>query len=221
MAVHRARAFDSSNDKTDEDLVAQVQNGDTEAFAVLIRRYNQRLYRVVRGIAGDDASAEDALQQTYMSAFRHLSQLRRGARFASWLRRIAVREALRGRRERDRMQPLHEAAASAQILPFPGISEGQLSAREWARFVEAAIDELPETYRAVLVMRRLEHLTTGETAKLLGLSEWNVRIRLHRARKLLKNRLHGKVGEAVDEVYEFGGVRCARITERVMRALSV
>jgi len=221
MATPRARTLKLLHDVPDEDLVTLVLQGGTDAFALLMRRHNQRLYRVVRGITGDHASAEDALQQAYVSAYRHLGQFQGRAQFGTWLRRIAVREALRSRRETARRRDLHEEAEKARVIPFPATSEKRLSAREWARLLGAAIDELPDAYRVVLIMRKVEHMTTEETAEMLSLSPENVRVRLHRARKLLADRLYDRVGEAVDEVYEFGGVRCDRIVARVLHGLEL
>ena len=205
----------------DELLVERVLAGEIEAFALLMRRYNQRLYRLVRGITGDDASAEDVLQQTYVSAYRHLAQLDGRARFAGWIRRIAVREALRQRQDTTRRQVVYEEAEQASVIPFPTAPETRLSAREWARILGQAIDELPDPYRIVLTMRKLEQMSTEETAEALSLSPENVRIRLHRARRLIADRLYERFGDAADEIYEFGGVQCDRIVMSVIEILVV
>ncbi|MGB5811404.1 MAG: RNA polymerase sigma factor [Polyangiales bacterium] len=221
MNISRPRSSKALDELTDEDLVVSVLEGGSDGFALLMRRYNQRLYRVVRGITGDDANAEDALQQTYLSAYRNLGQFRGKARFGSWLRRIAVREALRDRRAAARRGEIHEEAQRSGVIPFPSSPEKRLSAREWARLLGATIDELPERYRIVLVMRKVEHMSTEETAEMLSMSSENVRIRLHRARKMLADRLYDEIGEAVDEVYEFGGIRCDRIVSGVLIALGL
>lgn len=221
MTAPHAPTLKPVRDVPDEELVTHVLAGETDAFALLMRRHNQRLYRVVRGITGDNASAEDALQQAYVSAYRHLNQFEGRAQFGSWLRRIAVREALRIRREAARRRDIHERAEKVRVITFPDSPEKKLSAREWARLLGLAIDELPHTYRVVLIMRKVEHMTTEETAELLSLSPENVRIRLHRARKLLADRLYDRVGDAVDEVYEFGGARCDRIVARVLHSVGL
>lgn len=219
MATIRTQTVESAGDPTDEFLVGEVLLGDVDAFSMLMRRYNQKLYRIVRGITGDDASAEDAIQQAYLSAYRYLGQLRGQARFGAWLKRIAVREALRARREAAQLRELRQDTAHAQVIAFPSPPEQRLAAREWARLVETAIDELPDAYRAVLVMRKVEHLSTEETAELLGVSSENVRVRLFRARKLLSDQLYDRAGDALDELYEFGGERCGRIVAQVLAQL--
>jgi len=221
MAMHHPEPRPSSEGQSDESLVLAVLRGDTDSFAMLMRRYNQKLYRIVRGITGDDATAEDAMQQAYLSAYRYLAQLRGQARFGPWLKRIAVREALRARRESARHNALQQRADHANVVSFPSPTEQRLAAREWARLVETAIDQLPDAYRAVLVMRKIEHLSTEETAELLGTSIENVRVRLYRARKLLADRLYDRAGDAFDEVYEFGGARCDRTVVRVLQQLGL
>lgn len=221
MPTTRAQTLQSSQDATDESLVEDVLRGNIDAFSLLMRRHNQKLYRIVRGITGDDASAEDAIQQAYLSAFRSLGQLRGQARFGAWLKRIAVREAFRIRRDSARRGELSRQAEAAKVVPFPSPPEQRLAARQWARLVEAAIDELPDGYREVLVMRKVEHLSTEQTAELLGVSQENVRVRLYRARKLLANRLYDRAGDALDEVYEFGGERCGRIVALVCAQLGL
>jgi RNA polymerase sigma-70 factor (ECF subfamily) len=220
MTTSSARTVKPLADASDEDIVAHVLRGGTDAFALLMRRHNQRLYRIARGITGIDASAEDVLQQAYVSAYRHLGQFQGRAQFGTWLRRIVVREAMRSRRQAERRRAVHEEA-KAHVIEFPAPPEQRLSARQWALLVGAAIDELPNAYRVVLIMRKLEQMSTEETAEVLSLSPENVRIRLHRARKLLADRLYDRVGAAADEVYEFGGPRCDRIVARVLDDLGL
>ena len=220
MAMHQTRHARPRAEEPNHLLVVAVLRGDTDSFSLLMRRYNQKLYRIVRGITGDDAIAEDAIQQAYLAAYRNLAQLRDQAQFGAWLKRIAVREAFRLRHDAARHALEHETI-SANLLPFRSPPEERLAARQWVRLVEAAIDELPSAYRAVLVMRKVEHLSTEETAELLSVSTENVRVRLHRARKLLADRLYDDAGDAFDEVYEFGGARCDRIVTNVLRQLEL
>lgn len=206
---------------TDEQLVDLVLGGDVDSFAVLMRRHNQRLYRVVRGFVGDASTAEDILQQTYVLAYRGLAQFERRAKFSTWLTRIAVREALRTRRRAARVEEVHERANLVRVIELTRSPEDHAAIKEWTRALERAIDELPEEYRTVLVLRRVEQMDTDETAALLGLSPENVRVRLHRARALLKEVLFQRVGDSLDEVYEFGGKRCDGIVARVLAELSL
>ena len=177
---------------TDEEVVGRVRAGDTHLFEVLMRRYNQRLYRAARAILQNDEEAEDAVQQAYLNAYRHLSQFEGRARFSTWLTRIAVHEAL-ARRRRARRYPIAvsddqriERAASA--APDP---ERQTYASELGMLLESALAALPHGYRSVFMLREIDGLNTAESAQQLRLSEGAVKTRLHRARDLLKRKLQG------------------------------
>jgi len=205
---------------SDEDLVAQVRGGEDDAFAALMRRHNQRLYRLIRAITRDPVSAEDVLQQAYVSAYRHLDQFEGRSKFGTWLTRIAVNQALRARRGAARTIELESRVSRSGLLDRPRSPEDRVAAKEWAELLERAIDRLPTQYRTVLVLRLVERLDTDATAEVLGISPQNVRVRLHRARIMIKDDLFEQVGEAIDEVYEFGGQRCDRTVQMVMRRLS-
>ena len=203
---------------TDEEVVARVRAGDTHFFEVLMRRYNQRLYRAVRAILQNDADAEDAVQQTYLNAYRHLDQFEGRARFSTWLTRIAVYEAL-SRRRRARDKPLgsgddEQVERAVSAAPDP---ERQTYAGELATLLESALAMLPHGYRSVFMLREIDGLNTAETAQQLRVSEGTVKTRLHRARDLLQRKLHS-VSPA--EAFRFGGSRCDTMVASVMSQLS-
>jgi RNA polymerase sigma-70 factor, ECF subfamily len=203
---------------TDEEVVARVRAGDTHLFEVLMRRYNQRLYRAVRAILQNDADAEDALQQTYLNAYRHLAQFEGRARFSTWLTRIAVYEAL-SRRRRARVKPLgsgddEQVERAASAAPDP---ERQTYAGELGALLESALATLPHGYRSVFMLREVDGLNTAETAQQLCVSEGTVKTRLHRARDLLQRKLHDVTPA---EAFRFGGNRCDTMVASVMSRLS-
>src|SRR5215467_1835381 len=142
----------------DEDVVKSVLAGDTAMFEILMRRHNQRLYRIGRAILHDDAEAEDLIQDSYVRAYQHLNQFEGRAKFSTWLSRIAVNEALARKRRRglyEEMKPMSEDQGEkmdrfASAEPSP---EQQVSSLETRRLLEQAISALPEIYRTVFVMR--------------------------------------------------------------------
>jgi RNA polymerase sigma-70 factor (ECF subfamily) len=210
---------------SDEEVVARVLAGDVAAFEVLMRRHNQRLYRVACAILHDPAEAEDVIQDAYVRAYEHLHQFAGRARFSTWLSRIAMNEALSRRRrsrrwegpqamsetEGDRMD--HFAAAG----PGP---EQQASSSELRRLLEQAIGSLPESYRLVLMLRDVEGMDTTETALTLDISEENVKIRLHRARAMMRRKLFATVGAQSTEAFLFHAVRCDRVVRNVLARIS-
>lgn len=203
---------------TDEEVVVRVRDGDTRFFEVLMRRYNQRLYRAVRAILQNDADAEDAVQQTYLNAYRHLAQFEGRARFSTWLTRIAVYEAL-SRRRRARDKPLgssddEQIERAVSAAPDP---ERQTYAGELGALLESALATLPHGYRSVFMLREVDGLNTAETAQQLCVSEGTVKTRLHRARDLLQRKLHDVTPT---EAFRFGGNRCDTMVASVMSRLS-
>jgi RNA polymerase sigma-70 factor (ECF subfamily) len=205
---------------SDEELVRRIRAGDTATFEALMRRYNQRLYRVARGIVRDHAEAEDVMQQAYLSAYTNLHQYEQRGSFAGWLIRIAVHEAFAGHRRRA------QAAAKESIvdstydqIASPGPDPEQAAqSSELRRNLQAMIDALADAYRPVFVLREVEGLSTAETAEALGLSEDVVKTRLHRARAMLREAL-ARDGRHPRELFRFGLGQCDRVVASVLAVL--
>jgi RNA polymerase sigma-70 factor, ECF subfamily len=203
---------------TDKEVVARVCAGDTQMFEILMRRYNQRLFRAARAILRNDADAEDAVQQAYLNAYRHLAQFEGRAKFSTWLTRIAVYEAL-ARRRRTRDKPVgsgdeEDVKHVASVTPDP---EHQAYVGQLGALLEAALAALPDGYRSVFTSREVDGLNTAETAQQLRLSEGTVKTRLHRAKDLLQRKLHDVTPPAA---FRFDGERCDRLVAAVMSHLT-
>lgn len=214
----------------DEKLIELAVAGDSGAFRAIMQRNNRRIYRVARGILGDDAEAEDAVQDTYLKAFQNLSGFRGDSTLATWLTRIAINEALGRKRKRRSMVDLGhldtiDEQREARVLIFPGFAnsnpEAEAARAEIRRLLEAALDDLPDAFRVVFVMREIEQMSTEETADQLHLVPETVKTRLHRARRLLRQALQEKLGSALHDTYGFDGARCERITATVLSRLGV
>jgi RNA polymerase sigma-70 factor, ECF subfamily len=206
---------------SDEDVVRRIQGGDTALFEVLMRRYNQRLYRVARGIVRDHAEAEDVMQQAYLNAYTHLDQYEHRGSFAGWLTRIALHEALAGHRRRAAMavtEPIRGDGVCDRLASPSPDPEEEARSSELRRDLEAIIDSLAEAYRPVFVLREVEGLSTSETAEALGLSEDVVKTRLHRARAMLREAL-ARDGRRPGDLLRFGFERCDRVVAAVLAAL--
>jgi RNA polymerase sigma-70 factor (ECF subfamily) len=199
------------------------------AFERLMRQYNQRLFRVARSIVRDDADAEDALQDAYVQAFRKLADFRGEAELSTWLTRIVINQALmRVRKQtRDRVIVPFPSSTSEdgtlRELDVPDIhaeSPSDAAARGEVRsLLERRIDELPDAFRVVFVMREVEEMTARETSDALGIPEATVRTRLFRARALLREKLDRDMDRARGGVFSFDGARCDRIVATVLRRL--
>ena len=212
----------------DADLALRVGEGEEAAVRLLLRRYNQKLFRTARAILRDDAEAEDAVQEAWMKAIRGIGGFRSDSKLSTWLVRIAVNEAL---------ARLRRVRRTADVIPLAGdLSDGaevhdnvmdetaatpedHAMRAEARRIMEAKIDALPDAFRAVFVLRALEELTVEEAASALDIPEATVRTRFFRARSLLRESLSRELDKAMDDAFHFAGERCDRITERVLARL--
>jgi RNA polymerase sigma-70 factor (ECF subfamily) len=209
---------------SDEEIVTRVLAGDTVLFEIIMRRHNQRLYRAARAILGDDAQAEDVVQDAYVRAYEHLPQFAGRASFAAWLIRIAVNEGLARLRSRKRFHEQDTASEDegarmdrfASPMPNP---EQQAAAAEIHRLLEQSIEALPDSNRAVFVLRDVEGMSTTETAEALGITEENVKIRLHRARVTLRKSLYLHARMERKQAFSFHAVRCDRVVKNVFQRI--
>lgn len=221
-----ARAVDYAS-LEDAVLVDFAQCGHREAFRHIMQRCNQRLFRMARSVISDDAEAEDVVQEAYVNAFEKLKMFRGEATLLTWMTRIVLNEAYGRLRQRRRTVGIHQIEASqfdgGQVMPFPSFGNedpAAAAAREQIRrLIEHAIDDLPEPFRIVFVMREIEECTVEETASTLDLREETVKTRLHRARRLLRTALHGTLSATLTETFPFLGSRCERLTAAVLQRL--
>jgi RNA polymerase sigma-70 factor (ECF subfamily) len=205
---------------TDEEIIERVRGGDIESFELIMRRYNQRIYRTVRAILREDDESTDAMQEAYVNAFTHLADFTGRARFSTWLTRIAVHEALGRLRKRKRVEPLDETDTEDTLMASPVTGpENSASDGELRALLEEAVDALPEAFRTAFVLRSVEQLSVAETAEVLGIPEETVKTRHHRARERLQNALTSRVGAALPELFGFDGARCDRIVANVLLRL--
>jgi RNA polymerase sigma-70 factor (ECF subfamily) len=217
----QTQPLESPQERSESELIVDAIHKDEGAVREIIRRYNQRLYRLARGVLRDDNEAEDALQDAYLRAFSQLASFRGEAAFGTWLGRIVLNEALLRQRRRRTTIALVE---SPQVIPFPHASqsidpERSLAQQEIRKLLERAIDRLPDNFRTVLIARAIEGLSTRETAALLDLNAKTVKTRLHRARSLVKQALKEEIGSVLSETFPFAGPRCAGLADRVIAHL--
>jgi RNA polymerase sigma-70 factor (ECF subfamily) len=211
----------------DAEVIRRVLAGEVELFEVLLRRHDPRVYRTVRSILRDEDEAEDAMQAAWVQAYQHLGEWAGASSFSTWLVRIAANEALGRLRKRARIVPLHSAGgdddgdAEGGIMDVRAVDpEERAAASEAVRLVERAVDDLPPPYRSVFVLREVEQLSTAETAEALGLGEDAVKVRLHRARAMLRRSLGDALDRAAKDAFPFLAPRCNRLVANVMAAIA-
>ena len=206
-------------DIPDATAVKEVVGGKREMFEVIVRRYNSQLYRVGMAYLRDHGQTEDAMQNAYLKAFLNLNRFQGTAAFSTWLTRIMINECLMMLRSQKRFmaEPIDEDSARVDHESFDPAPIDSLHAQEMKALLEQAIQELPRSHRAVYLLREVQHLTTAETAKCLGLSRENVKVRLHRAREGLKAQL--LKSSAGVEVFNYPAAYCDPMTAVVMSAV--
>jgi RNA polymerase sigma-70 factor (ECF subfamily) len=218
------------SDKTpDSELVRRAAANDHEAFRVLMRRHNQMLYRAARSILKNEAEAEDAVQEAYLQAYRAMGNFRGDAKVSTWLVRIAVNESITRLHKHTRRAEVirlegddsqdHHSSEDSMNESSPEQPERAAVRSETRRLLEAKIDELPDAFRTVFVLRAVEELTVEEAAAVLDIPEATVRTRFFRARGLLRESLSREIDLAHSDAFSFAGARCDRIIANVMARL--
>lgn len=206
---------------TDEQIISRVLGGEKNMYEVIVRRHNLKLYRVAKGILHDEEEIQDAMQDTYLKAFEKLYQFQGRSSFSTWLTRILINTAFARFNEQKRLHASEIddirdesliAVDEQRVEPSPQLSANLKSA------LETAINSLPSPYRSVFMLREVEHMSVADTAYCLGITEVNVKVRLHRAKEMLKKILRSGFGEL--DLFEFGGKRCDAFTRRLMTALT-
>jgi RNA polymerase sigma factor (sigma-70 family) len=211
-----------ANDET--AIVRRIVAGDRHAFELLMRQSNRRLYRLARAVLRDAAEAEDALQDAYLAAFRSIGRFRGESSLATWLARLVLHECLgRARRDRRRHNVIPLVSADAEIETVPAgdadLPDRVAQRAQMRALLEEKLDELPEDFRVVFVLRSVEEMSVEDTAQCLGIPEATVRSRHFRAKSLLRESLARDIDLAERDLFEFGGSHCDGIIRRVLERL--
>ena len=213
---------------TDVELANMAAAGNAPAFEAIMRRHNRLLFRTVRSILKSDADTEDAVQDAYLCAWRAMGNFRGDAKLSSWLVRIAINEAFKRVRRRASNVVAFGAAAESDEEPAEVAMQANdderpdiaASRSEMRRLMEARIDQLPDLFRTVFMLRAVEEIPAQEVAALLGIPETTVRTRFFRARAQLRESLSRDMDFALEDAFSFAGVRCDRIVANVLASIT-
>jgi len=206
---------------TDEAIVNRILSGEKELFELLMRRNNQKLFRVLRSYLRNMEDIEDAMQETYLKAFRKLDQFRSDSAFSTWLIKIGINESLYRLKKSSKQRTLdidRQLEADPKIKQFHDMKasnpERIAIGKEIKNLIEHAIDLLPEKYRVAYTMKEVQGMETAEICECLNINETNLKVRIHRARQMMKEAL---LKHSVNEdVFEFGNARCDAMVASVM-----
>jgi len=215
-------AFEGA-EQDDAEVIRQVLQGNAAMFELLMRRYNERVYRAARAILRDEQETEDVMQQAYVNAFAHLHQYNGSAQFSTWLTRIAINESLARVRRQGRYEVFDEDVSNVEPFMSRNPSENperQAFTGELRELLEWAIDTLPDGMREVFVLREVEGLSTSEAAECLGVTEDVVKTRLSRGRAALRRVLLNRTGATTPEAFRFYRPRCDRVVAQVLARIA-
>ena len=226
--MHPATTATVDSKLPDPELAKRIAAGDRDAFRLLLKRYNQTLYRAARSVLKDEAEAEDAVQDAYLLAYRAMGKFRGDAKLSTWLVRIVINESIARLRKRSRNAEIIRLDSGAELNETEEASMGESTPEqpehaaqraEARRLLEAKIDELPDAFRTVFMLRAVEELSVEETAVALDIPEATVRTRFFRAKGLLREALSQEIDLAHGDAFAFAGARCDRIVANVMAKL--
>ena len=213
------REITAADTISDKEIIGRIIAGEKNLYALIVRRYNQRLYKVGMSILNDDAEVEDVMQVTYIKAYENLKKFEFKSAFSTWLTRILINESLLRLKQRKKSVPINDETMQNEVnqpssieIPTPYMQTLNV---ELKAILEKAILDLPEKYRTVFIMREIENMNVAETQECLDISEANVKVRLNRAKTLLKNSLSEYYKN--EELLQFHLTRCDRMVELVMK----
>jgi RNA polymerase sigma factor (sigma-70 family) len=205
----------------DEQIIRSILDGKKNDYELLIRRYNERLFRIGISILKNDTEVEDSMQETYVKAYQQLTTFKGKSQFSTWLSRIMINECLL---KLKRNKKHVEFTETESYSPFETSSDPRLSStitpekqllqKELNTILENAIQQLPQKYQTVFMMREVEKMSIQETAECLKISTVNVKVRLHRAKELLRSQLNFLMPKT--ETFPFQDIRCDRIVHFVL-----
>jgi RNA polymerase sigma-70 factor (ECF subfamily) len=204
---------------SDEQVVRRVRDGENDLYEIIMRRYNQRLFRVIRSILRDESETEEVIQDAYVRAYEHLDQFEGRSKFSTWLTKIAIYEAYARLKSRKRTSGFDDYMEQLMATSDRSPEERTFDA-EMRSLLEIAVDSLSDEHRSVLIMRDIEGMSTSETADCLEITEENVKVRLFRARAAIRRQLFERVGAATPRAFQFLGERCDRIVNRVLERIA-
>ncbi len=202
---------------SDEKLIQLIKTGETELYRIIMKRNNQRLYRAAVSFGISEFDCDDLIQQAYINAYEKIEQFKRQAKFSTWLTRILINECLMFKRKRkaENNKFVDDEKFVTNLSLQHQTPAKELMDKEMKIILESAIKKLPEKYRSVYILREIENISIKECSGILKISEVNVKVRLLRARNLLKNDLLKSFDK--NEILTFFDKRCDNIVENVMK----
>jgi len=205
----------------DKEIISRILLGEKSLYELIVRRSNPYLYKIGRSYRYDHETTQDLMQDTYVDAFRNLHQFKQQADIKTWLIRIMLNNCYKKKQRSSYKNELAQDNINENVLPMFNNADSdtyrQVYNRELGKVIEQAVERIPEKYRLVFSLREINGLNVSETAKVLDISEINVKVRLNRAKAILRKELEKSY--APIELYEFNLVYCDAMVNRVMKEI--
>ncbi|MBS1736672.1 MAG: sigma-70 family RNA polymerase sigma factor [Bacteroidetes bacterium] len=203
---------------TDTEIIQKVINGDTNAFEAIIRKYDSLLYKIARGYRFNHEDSQDLMQDAYINIYKNLRKFESRSSFKTWITRIILNLCYQKRHKpsqgNEEIEINNIPEKSIGLEAFSKTVEKITENKELGKILENAVHEIPENYRMVFILREVNGLSIAETAEILSLTESNVKVRLSRAKAMLKNEI-SKTYNARD-IFEFNLIYCDAMVHNVM-----
>lgn len=213
--------METINELSEIQIVERVLNGEKSLYELIVRRFNPYLYKVGRSYNYNHEDTQDLMQDTFVDAYKNLSQFEGRAGFKTWLIRIMLNNCYR---KKEKFSYKNETAKQLQENSQPMFSNKNndthkiVQNRELGHIIEDALGKIPEEYRMVFSLREINGMNVAETAELLHISEANVKVRLNRCKAMLRTEIEKSY--AGEELFEFNAVYCNAVTARVMNIIN-
>lgn len=207
---------------TEAEIIERILKGEKPLYEIIVRRFNPYLYKIGRSYNYNHEDTQDLMQDTYVDAFRNLSQFEQRANFKTWLIRIMLNNCYRKKEKFSFKNEYVQAEINENVNPMFSNSNNDVNKhiynRELGHIIEESLNKIPEDYRLVFSLREMTGLNVVETASLLEISEANVKVRLNRAKSMLRTEIEKSY--SVDEIFEFNLIYCHALTEKVMKRIN-
>ncbi len=207
---------------SDEEIISRILGGEHRMYEIIMRRYNAMLYRIGMSMVNNDAEVEDIMQVTYIKAYENLHKFEKRSGFSTWLTRILINESLyqlKKSKRNMRIELNNDTHPDNKADNGAGTPVNTLLNKELSNILEQALVQLPEKYRMVFVLREMENMSIDETVDILNITEANVKVRLNRAKTMLRDTLGSYYKN--EGVYHFHLTRCDRIVNNVFLKLGL
>lgn len=206
---------------SEKEIIERILNGEKKLYEIIVRRFNPYLYKIGRSYNYDHENTQDLMQETYIDAYKNLQHFEGRSNFKTWIVRIMMNNCYRKKEKSNYKNEIMEDVNEQSTPMFTSSSNDAhkvIHNRELGSIIENALESIPEDYRMVFSLREINGFNVAETADLLSISEANVKVRLNRAKEMLRNQLEKTY--TASELYEFNLVYCDAMVERVMSKIN-